>query len=329
MAQVNWNSLNTARRRVVALGVAAILAWGSASTAAVAAGTEQKTFASPEQAVAALVSATRSGMTAELLKILGPEGKKLVHSGDPIADKEAREKFITAYEKANKIVMDAGNKAVLVIGEREWPFPIPVVKQDNAWRFDTQAGEEEILDRRIGRNELNAIQVCHAYVDAQREYASKDRNGDGLLEYAPKFKSSPDRHNGLYWPVNAGEPESPLGPLMASAQAEGYGAKTAHGHHHKPYHGYYYRILTRQGENAPGGAYDYMVKGHMIGGFALVAYPAPYGVSGVMTFLINQDGVVYQKNLGLNTAKMARRMNEFNPDTTWKTPDKPVQREAR
>lgn len=321
MVQVNWNSFKTAlRHRVVALGIATILAWGGASTAAVAAGSEQKTFASPEQAVAALVSATRSGVTAELLKILGPEGKKLVHSGDPIADKEAWDKFITAYGKGNKIVMNASDKAVLVIGEREWPFPIPLVKQGDAWRFDTQAGEEEILDRRIGRNELNAIEVCRAYVDAQREYASKDRNGDGLLEYAPKFMSSPGQHNGLYWPVPTGEPESPLGPLMVSAQAEGYGTKATHGHKHNPYHGYYYRILTRQGKDAAGGAYDYMVKGHMIGGFALVAYPAQYGVLGVMTFLINQDGVVYQKDLGPNTTKIARRMTEFNPDTTWKTP---------
>lgn len=321
MVQVNWNSLKTAlRHRVVALGIATILAWGGASTAAVAAGTEQKTFASPEQAVAALVAATRSGMTAELLKILGPEGKKLVHSRDPIADKEAWDKFITAYEKGNKIVMDTSDKAVLIIGEREWPYPIPLVKQGDAWRFDTQAGEEEILDRRIGRNELNAIEVCRAYVDAQHDYASKDRNRDGLLEYAPKFMSSPDQHNGLYWPVNAGEPVSPLGPLMASAQAEGYDTKATHGHKHKPYHGYYYRILTRQGKDAPGGAYDYMVKGHMIGGFALVAYPAQYGVLGVMTFLINQDGIIYQKDLGPNTTKIARRMTEFNPDTTWKTP---------
>ncbi len=321
MVQVKWNSLTTAlRHRVGVLGIATILAWGGASTVAVATGTEQKTFASPEQAVAALVSATRSGITAELINILGPEGKQLVHSGDLIADKEARDKFITAYGKGNKIVMDTSDKAILVIGEREWPFPIPLVKQGGAWRFDTQAGKEEILDRRIGRNELNAIEVCRAYVDAQHEYASKDRNGDGLLEYASKFMSSPGQRNGLYWPANTGEPESPMGPLMASAQMEGYGTNAMLGHKHKPYHGYYYRILTRQGKNAPGGAYDYMVKRHMIGGFALAAYPAQYGVSGVMTFLINQDGIVYQKDLGPDTTKIARRMTEFNPDTTWKTP---------
>ncbi len=320
MVQVNWYSCKTLlRHRVVALGMAAILTWGGASTAA-GSGTEQKTFTSPEQAVEALVSATRSGITAELLRIFGPEGEKLVRSGDPIADKEARDKFITAYGKGNKIVMNASDKAVLVIGEREWPFPIPLVKQGDAWRFDTQAGAEEILDRRIGRNELNAIEVCRAYVDAQREYASKDRNDDGLLEYAPKFMSNANQHNGLYWKVNAGEPESPLGPLIASAQAEGYGTKATHGHQHKPYHGYYYRILTRQGKDAPGGAYDYMVKGHMIGGFALVAFPAQYRASGVMTLLINQDGIVYQKDLGLNTTMIARRMTEFNPDSTWKTP---------
>jgi len=321
MVQVKWNSLKTALRyRVGVLSIATILAWGGASTVAVATGTEQKTFASPEQAVAALVSATRSGITAELINVLGPDGKQLVHSGDLIADEEARDKFITAYGKRNKIVMDTSDKAILVIGEHEWPFPIPLVKQDGAWHFDTQAGKEEILDRRIGRNELNAIEVCRAYVDAQHEYASKDRNGDGLLEYASKLMSSPGQHDGLYWPVNTGEPESPLGLLMARAQIEGYGTNATHDHKHKAYHGYYYRILTRQGKNAPGGAYDYMAKRHMIGGFALAAYPAQYGVSGVMTFLINQDGIVYQKDLGPDTTKIARRMTEFNPDTTWKTP---------
>ncbi|MHB8697549.1 MAG: DUF2950 domain-containing protein [Sulfuricaulis sp.] len=304
----------------MALSIATALACGSVSTAAIAAGSEQMTFASPEQAVAAFVAATRSGKTPELLRILGPDGKRLVHSGDPIADKQAWDNFISAYGKGNKIIMQAADKAVLVIGEREWPFPIPVVKQAGAWRFDTRDGEQEILDRRIGRNELNAIQVCRAYVDAQREYASQDRNADGLIEYAPKFMSRPHRHDGLYWPVRPGEPQSPLGPLMASAQAQGYGTKTTHSHQHKPYHGYFYRILTRQGKNAHGGAYNYLVKGHMIGGFALVAYPAQYGVSGIMTFLINQDGVVYQKDLGRNTARIARRMTEFNPDTDWNTP---------
>ena len=306
--------------RVAVLALAVLLAWGGTSLPAVAADTEQQTFASPQQAVDTLVAALHAGTAQQLLHIFGPQGDKLVRSGDPIADKAARDKFVTAYGKAHKIVMDTADKAVLVIGERAWPFPIPVVKQEDVWHFDTRAGEEEILDRRIGRNELNAIEVCRAYVDAQHEYASKDRNGDGLLEYASRFRSSPGKHDGLYWPVSGTEQASPLGPLMASAQAEGYGAQHTVAHEREPYHGYYYRILTRQGKNAPGGAYDYVVRGHMIGGFALVAFPAQYGASGVMTFLVNQDGVVYQKDLGPDTTEIARRMTEFNPDETWKTP---------
>lgn len=308
------------RWRITMLGCAAALAWAVACTPAMADETEQQTFASPQQAVEALVAAVRTGEPDQLLHIFGPGGDKLVRSGDRIADKEARERFVNAYVKANKIVMDAGDKAVLVIGDHAWPFPIPIVKQGAAWHFDTAAGEEEILDRRIGRNELSAIQVCRAYVDAQREYASQDRNGDGLLEYASRFRSSPDRHDGLYWPAGENEPASPLGPLMASAQAEGYGTKRVAGHKREPYHGYYYRILTRQGKDSPGGAYDYVVRGHMIGGFALVAFPAKYGASGVMTFIVNQDGVVYQKDLGPDTATIARRMTEFNPDKTWTMP---------
>lgn len=321
MVKANRNGLRAALcSRVAVLALAVLLAWAGTSLPAIAADTEQQTFASPQQAVDALVAALRAGTAQQLLHIFGPQGDKLVHSGDPIADKAARDKFVTAYGKAHKIVMDTTDKAVLVIGERAWPFPIPVVKQGDVWHFDTRAGEEEILDRRIGRNELNAIEVCRAYVDAQHEYASKDRNGDGLLEYASRFRSSPGKHDGLYWPVSGSEQASPLGPLMASAQAEGYGAPHAAAHKREPYHGYYYRILTRQGKNAPGGAYDYVVRGHMIGGFALVAFPAQYGASGVMTFLVNQDGVVYQKDLGPDTTAIARRMTEFNPDETWKSP---------
>lgn len=299
-----------------ALGIGAVLALAATSPSAAAADVEQKTFASPEQAVAALVAAERSGDTADLKSVFGPDGEKLIFSGDPIADRQWRDKFVTAYEKRNSIEKEGDDRAVLVIGEHDWPYPIPAVKQGGAWRFDTKAGAEEILDRRIGRNELNTIEVCRAYVDAQREYAAKDRNGSGLPEYAQRFLSSPGKHDGLYWEVAPGEKESPLGPLVARASAEGYDTSGKH----VPYHGYYYKLLKQQGANARGGAYSYVADGHMIGGFALVAYPAQYGVSGIMTFLVNQDGIVYQKNLGPDTAAIAEQFDSFDPDDTWKTP---------
>jgi hypothetical protein len=287
------------------------------TTASLAAGPAQVTFASPEQGFGALAEAIKSGMKGELLKMLGPEGEPLVQSGDPVEDKHIGEQFMKLYYEADKIVFDGSDRAVLEIGKNEWPLPIPMVKEGNAWRFDTAAGKEEILDRRIGRNELSAIQVCHAYVDAQREYASRDRNGDGFDEYAQRFASSPGKQDGLYWPASDGEEESPLGPLVASAQAIGYTVKSPQ-EEPAPYYGYYYRILKAQGSHAAGGAYDYVVKGHMIGGFALVAFPAQYDVSGIMTFVVNQDGVVYQKDLGPNTAKLAEAMVRYDPDATWK-----------
>jgi hypothetical protein len=203
------------------------------------------------------------------------------------------------------------------VGSEDWPFPIPLVKKDEYWFFDTMAGKEEILNRRIGRNELNAIQVCLAYVDAQREYVLKDRDGNKLLEYAQKFISSKGKKNGLYWEVKEGEKLSPLGPLVAKAAKEGYIGRKPVGKH-TPYHGYYYKILKAQGKNAPGGEYDYIVKEKMIGGFASVAYPAEYGNSGVMTFIVNHDGVVYEKDLGKETEKIATAMKKFDPDKTWK-----------
>ena len=203
----------------------------------------------------------------------------------------------------------------MIVGKQEWPFPIPVVKKGQSWVFDTDKGKEEILNRRIGENELNTIQVMLAVVDAQREYAMKDRDKNELLEYAQKFVSDPGKKNGLYWEAKAGEAESPLGPIMAQARSEGYRGKPASTP--PPYHGYRYRILTAQGKDAPGGAYSYLVKGKMIGGFAVVAYPAEYGNSGVMTFIVNHDGKVFQKNLGKNTAGIASAMKEYNPDSTW------------
>jgi len=206
-------------------------------------------------------------------------------------------------------------KASLNVGNDDWPFAVPVVKKDALWRFDAKAGKEEILARRIGQNELSAIQFCLAYVDAQREYVSKDRDGDGLLEYAQKFASDKGKKNGLFWNTKEGEEQSPLGPIAAAAHKQGYRKKGANP---QPFYGYYYRILQGQGKNAAGGAYDYTVKGNMIGGFALVAYPAKYASSGVMTFIVNHNGVVYEKDLGRNTEKTAQAMKRFDPDSTWK-----------
>jgi hypothetical protein len=277
----------------------------------------QKSFKSPEEAVKALNKAVRGNDTKELLAIFGPSGKELISSGDKVADETGRERFIKAYEEMNKLVNENDTKVILHVGNGDWPFPIPIVKKGECWLFDTMAGREEILNRRIGRNELNAIQVCLAIVDAQREYVLKDRDGDKLLEYAQRFVSKKGEKDGLYWEAKEGEPQSPLGPLMAKAAQEGYTGKKS-GEKRNPYHGYYYKIMKAQGKNAPGGEYDYMVKGKMIGGFAMVAYPAEYGNSGIMTFIVNHDGVVYQKDLGKDTEKMAAAMKKFDPDRTWK-----------
>jgi Protein of unknown function (DUF2950) len=275
---------------------------------------KQRSFASPEDAIKAMVEALKANDVKALEAILGPGSKELVSSGDPVADRSGREKFVKLYEEKNRLEQ-TGDKAVLSIGNEDWPSPIPIVKKDGLWHFDATAGKEEILARRIGRNELSTIKVCLAYVDAQREYFRRDRDGDGILEYAQKFGSDKGEKNGLYWPVKQGEEQSPLGPLAAVAQKQGYSRK---GNKPQPFFGYYYRILTGQGKNAPGGAYDYVVKGNMIGGFALVAYPAKYGASGVMTFIVNHDGVVYEKDLGKNTEKTAQAMKLFDPDSTWK-----------
>ena len=233
-------------------------------------------------------------------------------SGDEVADRATREAFLTAYDVRHQIVTDK-DRAVLLIGQDEWPFPIPLVRQKEQWKFDVAAGREEVLFRRIGRNELSAMQVCLAYVAAQDEYAALDPQKDGARGYAQRIVSSAGKKDGLYWPAQAGEQQSPLGELAATAAAEGYKAGAAPA----PYHGYYYKVLKTQGAKAPGGAFDYVVRGNMIGGFALVAYPAEYGNSGVMTFLVNHQGVIFQKDLGPATAQIASQMTAFNPDQTW------------
>jgi hypothetical protein len=277
----------------------------------------QETFSSPEEAAKALVASVSADNASRLLAILGPEGAPLISSGDDVADREGREKFVRMYEEKNAVVREGEDKAVLEVGNGAWPFPIPVVKEGESWRFDTKQGAEEIIDRRIGKNELSAIQVSLAYFDAQREYAAKDRDHDGLLEYAQKFVSTPGKKDGLFWEAKEGEEASPLGPFAAQAKKEGYtGKKSAD--KPSPYHGYFYKILKAQGKNGPGGAYSYVVNGKMIGGFALVAYPAKYGSSGIMTFIVNHNGVVYEKDLGKKTEALAQAMTTFEPDQTWR-----------
>jgi hypothetical protein len=280
---------------------------------AMAAKPTQKTFETPEAAVEALVKALRDHSEKELVVIFGPGSEKLISSGDKVDDRERREEFVRLYGEANRLEPAGDNKRIVHVGKNDWPFPIPIVKTADRWRFDTKQGREEILNRRVGENELDTIQTCLAIVDAQREYAALDRDGDGLLAYAQKFYSTRGKTDGLYWEVNPGEKPSPMGPLVAKAQGEGYvtGEKPA------PYNGYFYRILNAQGKSAKGGAYSYLVKGKMVGGFAVVAYPATYAVSGVKTFIVNHDGVVYQKDLGPKTGKLAKNMKTYDPDKTW------------
>ena len=270
----------------------------------------QQSFKTPDEAAAALAAAVKSGGQRDILKVLGSDGKDIVSSGDEVADAEARQRFTAAFDAKHAINLEGDKKATIVLGTDDFPFPIPLSRSKAGWEFDTAAGRLEILYRRIGRNELDAIQTCLAFVDAQNEYAEKDRTGAGAGVYAQRIVSTSGKKDGLYWPGD----DSPLGELAAQASGEGYkvGAGRA------PYHGYYFRVLTQQGPNAPGGVLNYVVKGKMIGGFALLAYPAEYGNSGVATFLVNHAGVVYQKDLGDYTMTLVKRMNWFDPDQTWK-----------
>jgi len=276
---------------------------------------KQKVFGSPEDAMKALAEAARARDTKGMMAILGPEGEDIISSGDAVADKDTQERFVKAYQEKVDFVKEKEDRVSIIIGNDNWPFPIPIVRRGESWVFDTKAGREEVLSRRIGRNELNAIQVCGAYVEAQREYASTDRERDGIIQYAQKVISDPYRRNGLYWEVGEGEIESPLGPFIAQATEKGY---TKKGDKPIPYHGYYYKILKGQGMSAPGGSYKYVINGHMVAGFALVAWPAEYGVSGVTTFVVNQNGMVYEKDLGPKTEAVAKTMTLYNPDRTWR-----------
>jgi len=286
-----------------------------------------KAFPSAEAAADALAAAWRTDNRPDLLTIFGSAGTKLVISSDHVAEKEARERLAAEFAAQHTIEYPTPSKAVLVIGKDEFPYPIPLVKQSQKWRFDTLSGEQEIINRRIGHNEINAIEVCRAYVEAQREYEIKDHRGDGVRQYARRLSSSAGKHDGLYWAAGApaaGSPaaESPFGPLIAKAEAEGYSTSSAT--LVTPFHGYHFRILTKQGASASGGALDYMVDGRLKRGFALIAYPAIYGDSGVMTFLVNQHGIVFEKNLGPHTQAIAKAMTEYNPDKSWRIPATPA-----
>jgi len=280
-------------------------------TAGAHAASHQKTFATPEEAAKELAAAVKSGKVTAMVAVLGAGGKAIVSSGDTAGDRAGYERFSKAYDEANKIEMSGDAKAVLAVGKDAWPFPIPLVKESAGWRFDTSAGKEEILNRRIGRNELSTMQAALAYADAQRDYYVMNPQKDKLLQYAQKFSSAQGKRDGLYYPTKAGEPRSPLGPLFDKAKAAGYQEGGG-------YYGYRYKILKAQGPDAKGGAYDYVAQGKMIGGYALVAWPVNYGNTGVMTFMVSHDGVVYEKDLGADTAAQAAKMTKFNPDKTWK-----------
>ena len=271
----------------------------------------QEAYPSPENAAASLAAAVKTGTRSAILKVLGNAGVDIIESGDDVADAEMRQRFVSAYDARNSIKVDGNKKATLILGADDFQFTIPLVNSRRGWEFDTAAGRLEVLYRRIGRNELDAIQTCLAFVDAQNEYAGKDR-GEGAGVYAQNIVSRPGKKDGLFWRDD--RDPSPLGELAAQASADGYKA----GEQPAPYHGYYFRIMRGQGSDAPGGAFNYVVKGKMIGGFALIAYPAEYGNSGVMTFMVNHAGIVYQKDLGDRTDRMVRRIILFDPDQTWK-----------
>ncbi len=301
-----WSLAAVLLSSVIALGAADPAAAGPAGEA---------TFVSPERAAEALATAWRGGQASQLLAIFGPEGQDLVRSGDAIAETRARERLAAAYDQRHRIERAGAGEAVLVVGKEDWPYPIPIVRRGATWRFDVTAGARQILDRRIGHNELNAIEASRAFVVAERDYAA-GHSVAGTPEYARKVLSTGGQQDGLYWPAKANEAQSPLGPLVAAAEAQGYRAASGEGR--TPFHGYFFRILTGQGEHASGGAKSYLADGHMTQGFALIAFPAAWGASGVMTFIVNQNGIVFERNLGRDTAKLARQTALYDPDRTWR-----------
>lgn len=299
-------------RRTVAVGLGTVVAMTWLASVSHA----QQAFPSPDDAAAALATAVKTGKKDAILKVLGKGGEDIIWSGDDVADAEMRSRFLSAFDAKHVIKVDGNKKATLILGADDFPFPVPLVNNKAGWEFDPAAGRIEILYRRIGRNELDAIQASLAFVDAENEYAEKDRTGEGPGVYAQRIVSTPGKKDGLFWRDD--RDPSPLGELAAQASVEGYKVQERSA----PYHGYYFRILKGQGPDAPGGALNYVVKGKMIGGFALIAYPAEYGNSGVMTFMVNHAGTVYQKDLGKRTESIANRISSFDPDQTWKKVDK-------
>jgi len=278
-------------------------------------GSEPRIFRSPGSAAAALVEAARADDLKEMTAILGSDAKEIISSGDPVADNNAREEFTRRYDQMHRLAHDDQGRVILYVGAENWPLPIPIVKRGDGWAFDSAAGEEEMLYQRVGKNELFTIDVLEELADAQLEYADRERDASGVAQYAQTIFSSPGKKDGLYWPTKEGEPESPIGPLIADATAEGYQRDPSG--RPAPFHGYYYKVLTGQGAAAPGGASDYIEDGKMTRGFAFLAYPADYRASGVMTFMIDKAGVVVEKDLGPDTEKIAPTITTFNPDSSW------------
>ncbi len=296
---------------LTAVMVTLLLSAGNAQAA------DQKSFATPTEAVHALLKAAEAGDQQELLTVLGDAGKDLVDSGDAVQDRKGLESFVKAYKTKHAIVTQDEKTRILQVGASDWPMPIPIVNDGGKWKFDTAAGQQEIVYRRIGHNELGAIAASRGYIDAQKDYAAVGHDGLPAGHFAQRFMSTPGKQDGLYWETKEDEPASPAGPFLAAADGEGY-TNEGLGGKAQPYHGYLYRILKAQGAAAKGGAKSYVTDGELSGGVGLVAYPAQYKVSGVMTFLINQNGVVYQKDLGEKTGEIAGAMTEYNPDHTWK-----------
>jgi hypothetical protein len=276
-----------------------------------------KAFATPQDAVSALSLAVMSHNVSDLREIFGPQAEDL-QNPDRVQATNELDAFSDALNETNRIVRESDTNCELEVGENLWPFPVPIIKKDGKWFFDTATGKDEILNRRIGRNELDVLESMRAYVDAQREYASQYRNGSDVLEYAQRLASTPGKKDGLYWSPDIDGEESPLGPMVADAQTEGYKVESkGQSTTRAPFHGYYFKILTAQGSHAPGGKYNYIINGHMIAGFGLVAWPADYGNSGIMTFIVNQQGKVYQKDLGEKTSDLAPAMSEYDPGPGW------------
>ena len=286
-----------------------------AATAKPAHANSQRSFASPEEAVKGLVDALRRGDTKALVALAGPGSEAWIKSGDAVQDNEERQFFLAAYDEKHALEAQGADRFILAVGTDAWPFAAPIVNQGGRWMFDAKAGREEVANRRIGRNELDTIRTLLEVVEAQRKYAATDPDGNGVADYARKLVSSDGKKDGLYWPASPAQAASPLEALAALAAAQGYTRKASVAP--QPFHGYQYRILTAQGMDAPGSAREFLVKGQLIGGYAVVAYPAKYGVSGFMTFIVNQDGLVYEKNLGTSTASAAAKMSRYNPDSTW------------